>query len=217
MTPRRKKSSQPPETLDPESQKRLEAAVMEVFSSVDFHKANIRTVAKKAGVSFSTIYKYYGSKEGLLFAFVDKKLAVLTERMVDHLKGIESLKEKLRKVFWLQLDYYEKNPDLGRIIFMTLPLTTWMSDTTFEQKKLIGLFVDALRQGQREGILNPNVRPGVLLDFMHGLVQRSFFMWVYRGQRGSLTGQANQMFEMCWRAMTKDVEPGQGRDVARGA
>jgi AcrR family transcriptional regulator len=65
MTPRRKESTQPPDSLDPESQKRLEAAVMEVFSSVDFHKANIRTVAKKAGVSFSTIYKYYGSKEGL--------------------------------------------------------------------------------------------------------------------------------------------------------
>lgn len=202
MPPRTKENPLPPDSLDPESHKRLEAAVLEVFSSVDFHKANIRTVAKKAGVSFSTIYKYYGSKEGLLFAFVDKKLGVLTERMVDHLKGIEDLKEKFRKVFWLQLDYYEKNPELGRIIFMTLPLTTWMSDRTFGQRKMIGLFVHALRQGQKEGILNPKVRAGVLLDFMHGLVQRSFFMWVYRGQRGSLSNQANQLFEMCWQAMS---------------
>jgi len=188
--------------LEPESHRRLEKAVMEIFSSVDFHKANIRAVAKKAGVSFSTIYKYYGSKEGLLFAFVNKRLGVLTERMVDHLQGIENLKEKLRKVFWLQLDYYERDPALGRIIFMTVPLATWMSDRTFIQKKMISLFVDALRQGQKEGVLNPHVKTGVLLDFMHGLVQRSFFMWVYRGQKESLAGQANQLFEMCWRAIT---------------
>ena len=42
----------------PEIQKRLEAAVLEIFSESDFHQANIRTVAKKAGVSFSTIYGY---------------------------------------------------------------------------------------------------------------------------------------------------------------
>lgn len=190
------------EVLEPESHQRLEAAVMEVFSTVDFHKASIRTVAKMARVSFSTIYKYYGSKEGLLFTFVDKRLGVLTARMVDHLQGIENFKDRLRKVFWLQLDYYEKNPDLGRIMFMTVPLTTWMSDRTFVQRKMISLFVDNLRQGQEAGILNPNVRTGILLDILHGVVQRSFFMWVYRGQRESLSGQAHALFEMCWRAIT---------------
>lgn len=191
-----------PETLEPESRERLEKVVMEVFSKEDFHKANIRTVAKMAGVSFSTIYKYYGSKEGLLFAFVNKRLGVLTERIVDHLQGIENLKEKMRKVFWVQLDYYERDPELGRIIFMTVPLATWMKDRTFVQKKMIHLYLDTLRQGQEQGILNPHVRTGVLLDMMHGLVQRSFFMWIYRGQQTSLSGQANRLFEMCWRGIT---------------
>jgi len=182
--------------------KRLESAVIEVFSESDFHKANIRAIARKAGVSFSTIYNYYDSKEGLLFAFLDIWLGELTDRITDHLHGIKDLKEKLRKVFWVQLDYYERNPQVGRIMFMTLPLKTWMADDTFQQKKMINLFLDVLRQGQEEGILNPNVRAGVLLDFMHGLVQRSFFMWIYRGQKESLAGQANVLFEMVWRAIS---------------
>ena len=45
--------------------------------------------------------------------------------------------EKMRKVLWLQLDYYERNPGLARIIFMTLPMNTWMADETFKQKKMI--------------------------------------------------------------------------------
>jgi AcrR family transcriptional regulator len=181
---------------------RLETAVMEIFSNSDFHKANIRDVAKKAGVSFSTIYKHYGSKERLLFAFVDIWLGKLTDRIVDHLQGIEDLKEKLRKVFWLQIDYYERNPGLGRILFMTVPMKTWMADETFKQKKMIGMFLDVLKEGQREGKLNPHVKAGLLLDMMMGTVQRSFVMWVSRGQKESLVDQANVLFDMVWRAIS---------------
>jgi AcrR family transcriptional regulator len=188
--------------LKPEVHKRLEGAVLDIFSHSDFHKANIRDVARKAGVSFSTIYKHYGSKERLVFAFVDVWLGKLTERIIDHLQGIEDLKEKMRKVLWLQLDYYEKNPGLGRIIFMTLPMNTWMADETFQQRKMIGLYLEVLRNGQREGILNPNVRAGVLLDFMLGTVQRAFTMWISRGQNGSLAAQAGTLFEMVWRAIS---------------
>jgi AcrR family transcriptional regulator len=181
---------------------RLEKAVLEIFSQSDFHRASIRDIAAKAGVSFTTIYKHYGSKERLVFAFVDVWLGKLTERIIDHLQGIEDLKEKMRKVLWLQLDYYEKNPGLGRIIFMTLPMKTWMADETFQQRKMIGLYLEVLRNGQKEGILNPRVRAGVLLDFMLGTVQRAFVMWISRGQTESLSAQANTLFEMVWRAIS---------------
>ncbi len=180
---------------------RLERAVLDIFSSSDFHKASIRDIANSAGVSFTTIYKHYGSKERLVFAFVDIWMGKLTDRIIDHLHGIENLKEKLRKVFWLQLDYYERHEGLGRIVFMTLPMKTWMVDETFAQPRMMSLMIDVLRQGQEEGVLNPDVRAGVLLDFLMGFVQRSFFMWILRGKKESLADQANVMFEMVWQGM----------------
>jgi AcrR family transcriptional regulator len=189
--------------LRPDVQARLEKAVLEIFSESDFHKANIRDVAQKAGVSFTTIYKHYGSKERLLFSFVDIWLGNLTERIIDHLQGIEDLKEKMRKVYWLQLDYYERHPGLGKILFMTLPMQTWMSDETFRQKRMINLYLEVLKRGQAEGILNPQVRAGVLLDFMLGTVQRAFFMWVSRGQQKSLAGESQVLFDMVWRAIAR--------------
>ncbi len=198
--------------LKPEVYARLESAVLEIFSNSDFHKADIRSVAKKAGVSFSTIYNHYGSKERLLFAFVDVWLGKLTDRIVDHLQGIEDLKEKMRKVLWLQLDYYERHPGLGRILFMTVPMKTWMADETFRQKKMINLYLDVLKEGQRSEMLNPNVRAGVLLDFMLGLVQRSFFMWVSRGQKESLAEQVNVLFDMVWQAISNPARQ-TGKDV----
>ncbi len=187
--------------LNPEVRERLERAVMEIFSTADFHKASIRVIAEKAGVSFTTIYKHYGSKERLLFAFVNIWMAELTDRIADHLKGIEDLKEKLRKVFWLHLDYYERHEKLGRILFMTLPMQTWMTDESFDQKKRVTLIIEVLKNGQREGIINPNVRAGSLLDFMLGFIQRLFFMWIIRGKQGSLVEDAHNLFEMVWQGM----------------
>ena len=193
--------------LRPEVHQRLEQAVLDIFSHNDFHQANIRDVAKRAGVSFTTIYKHYGSKERLVFAFVDVWLGELTDRIFDHLQGIQDLKELMRKVLWLQLDYYERHPGLARIIFMTLPMKTWMADETFQQKKMINLYLEVMRNGQREGVLNNRVRAGVLLDFMLGTVQRAFVMWVQRGEEGRLTDQTNMLFEMIWRAITNPDLP----------
>ena len=189
------------EILNPDIHHRLEKAVLEVFSHADFHRANIRDIAEKAGVSFTTIYKHYGSKERLVFAFVDIWMGKLTDRIVDHLQGLEDLKEKLRKVFWLQLDYYERHEGLGRIVFMTLPMQTWMADETFAQPRMMHLMIDVLRQGQQKGTLNREVRASILLDFLMGFVQRSFIMWIHRGKEESLAGQANALFEMVWRGM----------------
>jgi AcrR family transcriptional regulator len=165
-------------------------------------------VANRAGVSFSTIYKHYGSKERLVFAFVDVWLGKLTDRIYDHLQGIEDLREKMRKVLWLQLDYYERNQGFAKIIFMTLPMNTWMNDETFKQKKMINMYLEVMKNGQKEGQLNPHVRAGVLLDFMLGTVQRAFTMWVCRGRQGRLTDQATTLFEMIWRAISNPANDG---------
>jgi len=190
------------EKLNPQVLERLEAPVMEIFSNSDFHKASMRDVAKRAGISFSTIYKYFGSKEKLLFTFVDISLGKLTSRIMDHLQDVEGLKEKIQKAIWLQLDYYERHPDLGRILFLTVPMKTWIADETFAQRKMIGMFMDTLRQGQQEQILNSEVPTGVLLDLMMGFVQRSFFMWVARDQAYSLAEGADAMFSMVWRGIS---------------
>lgn len=185
---------------------RLGETILEVFSQSDFHAVGIRDIAKKAGVSFATIYKHYGNKEHLVFAFVDIWMGRLTDRIIDHLQGMADLKEKLRKIFWLQLEYYERHSDFAKIIFLTLPMKTWMSDESFEQRRMFNLLMDVLRQGQDEGILNSTVDTRVLLDFMLGFVQRSFIMWVQRGQKESLAGQTDIMFDMVWRGIVTPEE-----------
>lgn len=188
--------------LDSDNEKRLEKIVLETFSGKAFHGVNMRDISAKSGISLGTLYKYYKSKEELLFYFVDKELSKLTERLIDHLQGIEDIKEKLRKVLWVALDFYERNSEVGQIVFITIPEKTWMSDRTYRQKKLTDIWIGVLREGQENGYLNPNIRAGLVLDLFWGLTMRSFRMWVYRGQKEGLASQSNDLFDIIWNGIS---------------
>jgi AcrR family transcriptional regulator len=187
--------------LKPYILQRLEPVVLAEFSGGDFHQVNMRDIAQKAGVGYASIYRHFKSKESLLFWFVDKWLSELVDRMADHLLGLEEIKEKIRKIIWLQLEFYNRNPKVGRIIMITVPLNIWMQDKTYRQTRLTGLLLKVLKEGKEQGILDSDLPIPMMLDVINGMIRRIFTMWIYRGQKGNLIDLAGQVFELCWRAI----------------
>ena len=84
-------------TMRTDTLQRIENAVLSLFSQRDFHEVSLIDVARTAHVSLQTIYKYFGSKEVLVYAMLDVMLGRLAERMLDHLQGIDDARERLRK------------------------------------------------------------------------------------------------------------------------
>lgn len=197
--PRKKK-------INKATQKRVEAAVLELFSQREFHRVKLIDVAKESQVSLQTLYKYYGSKQALLFASLDRWLGDLASRMIDHLQGIENYKDRLRKVFWMMLKYFEDNPKVAVIIISTVYLDTWRRDDTFRQPELMSVFLKVLGEGRSQGIFIDELDEKDLLDFLLGLATRKVTMWVVRGQEEPLAERAGVLFEIIWRAIAKDAD-----------
>jgi len=189
--------------LDPETRLRIEQAVLDIFSDREFHRVGLIEVARGANVSLQTIYKYYGSKEALLFSSLDSWLGKLGSRMIDHLQGIEDYKEKFRKVFWVSLDFFERNPKVMQLVMSSVYLNTWRKQETFQNPELFGTFIRVLAEGRARGVLNDQVDEKILLDYIFGVIFRLVQMYFHRGQHESLTQQANVLFEMLWRAISK--------------
>lgn len=189
--------------LDPETRVRIEQSVLDIFAEREFHRVGLIEIARGANVSLQTIYKYYGSKEALLFSSLDSWLGRLAARMIDHLQGIEDYKEKLRKVFWVVLDFFEKNPKVGQLIMSSVYVNTWRKQQNYQNPALFGAFIKVLGEGRAKGILNNEVDEKILLDYIIGVMGRLVQMYIQRGQKESLTRQANVLFEMLWRAIAK--------------
>ncbi|MCK9386448.1 MAG: TetR/AcrR family transcriptional regulator [Nevskia sp.] len=189
--------------LEPATRVRIEQAVLNIFSEREFHRVGLIEVARGANVSLQTIYKYYGSKEALMFSCLDTWLDLLTARMIDHLQGIEDYKERFRKVFWVMLDFFEKNPKVAQLIMSSVYVNTWRKQGNYENPLLFSTFIRVLGEGRAKGVLTDEVDEKVLLDYILGVIARLVQMYIHRGQREPLTQQANVLFEMVWRAISK--------------
>ncbi|MGQ9843546.1 MAG: TetR/AcrR family transcriptional regulator [Spirochaetota bacterium] len=103
-------------------------SLLKLFAENDFHHVNIREIYRKSGISPSTIYRYFPSKEDLLFSILDEKISEIGILVREHIKGIEITKEILRKIFWVTMDYYDLNPGVAVTAFITVPMRTWMKE-----------------------------------------------------------------------------------------
>lgn len=191
-------------TMRTDTLQRIEKAVLSLFSQRDFHEVSLIDVARTAHVSLQTIYKYFGSKEVLVYAMLDVMLGRLAERMLDHLQGIDNVRERLRKTCWVTLDYMDKHPAVILLLFTAVPVSRHNQIGIYESPELMAAFRGVLKDGQARGVLNNTVSSKVLLDVFMGIVGRVVLMHIVRGERRSLIAQFDEFFNIVWRAMSVD-------------
>jgi AcrR family transcriptional regulator len=189
-------------SMRPDTLLRIERAVLALFSEQDFHEVSLIDVAKSANVSLQTIYKYFGSKEVLVYAMLDVMLGRLAARMIDHLQGIDDARERLRKTFWVTLDYMDKHPAVMMLLFTAVPVSRHQNIRIYESPELMGALLGVLKDGQSRGVLNAEVSSKILLDVFMGVIGRVVLMHIVRREKTSLLDQFDALFGIVWRAMS---------------
>lgn len=184
-----------------DSRERIEAAALKLFAQREFHHVGLDEIAAGARASLQTIYRHYGSKEAILEACLHRWARDLATRMTDHLQGIETYKDRLRKVFWVVLDYFDRNPDVARMIQNSVSSEVVRRDVTDEQRTLTALFLRVLREGREQGVLTDEISERLLLDYFYGVLIRLIQMHIARGETEPLAAQANTLFDILWRAI----------------
>ena len=168
---------------------RLDPVVKRVFAEGDFHRVEMRSIARDAGMSFATIYRYFTDKEKLLFWFIAYWLKEVQLSAIEALDSEGSALERIRRYLIAHFIFYEKNPQIGRIIFMTVPLERWMRDDTYAYKEPMRRLRSVIQAGQRSGEIRSDVNSETIIDLFSGIFNRTFLMWEYRGRTYSLVEQ----------------------------
>jgi AcrR family transcriptional regulator len=189
--------------LDPGTRVRIDNTVLEIFSSREFHRIGLIEIARGANVSLQTIYKYYGSKEALLFSGLDFWLGKLTEEMLPHLNQNPGgdIRLRLRALFDTVLAFFERNPKVMQMIMSAIYLNTWRHAGVYEHPEVFGPLMKLLTAGRQNGTLRSDVSEKILLDYLQGILFRLVQSHVAGGQQESLTAQSDALFDMLWRAV----------------
>lgn len=186
-----------PATLD-----KIEQAVRKVFAGFDANEVTMAQIAKSANVSLQTLYKYFGDKQTLFYTIMDIVLGRLAARIMDHLQGIDSVQDRLRKTLWVCFDFVDAHPD-AVMVLSSVSTSRIRNIAIYENKELIGAFLAVLEDGQNRGVLNDTVPLHILFDVFMGFISRLGLMHTIRQTETPLNAEFDALFVILWRAISK--------------
>ena len=186
-----------PATLD-----KIEQAVRKVFAGLDANEVTMAQIAKSANVSLQTLYKYFGDKQTLFYTIMDIVLGRLAARIMDHLQGIDSVQDRLRKTLWVCFDFVDAHPD-AVMVLSSVSASRIRNIAIYENKELIGAFLAVLEDGQNRGVLNDTVPLHILFDVFMGFISRLGLMHTIRQTETPLNAEFDALFVILWRAISK--------------
>jgi len=122
--------------------------------------------------------------------------------MIDHLQGIDDVRERLRKTLWVTLDFMDKHPAVMLLLFTAVPVSRHKNIRIYESPELMDAFMGVFKDGQARGVLNNTVSIKVLLDIFLGIIGRVGLMHIVRRESRALIDQFDDLFSILWRAMS---------------
>ncbi len=178
--------------------------ILRLFSNNDFHQVKLRTIIKESALSAGTIYKYFSSKEDIVFYTLEKKIEVIHHRIQEHVQGLRNEKEIVRKIFWETLDYYDKNPQLAVVAFITVPMQTWMQQASYPGASLKKILAEILNTLKESGGVDNRIDVRLFQDIYYMICYRYIQTWYYFGMKWKLVDAVYNDFDVLWKMLAKE-------------
>ncbi len=154
----------------------LEAGVEE-FALHGAAGANMRAIADRAGVSVGALYKYYGDKDGLFRACLDRSLRAVQEALEEATGAPAGMKEYARRVIRAMLRFSREHG--GYVRLYCAIAASGGADAAGLAGELegaaAGFYTRFISAGQDAGDLRRDMDPGMFAFFFDNLLMAAQF------------------------------------------
>jgi AcrR family transcriptional regulator len=93
-----------------EARQQILAAAESVIARYGVSKTTMDDIGKQAGVSRPTVYRYFGDRDNLLVALIERRTRMLFDRARDYIFGFESFADQLVEGLLYLIDHGRKDP-----------------------------------------------------------------------------------------------------------
>ena len=134
----------------------IHQAAVELFKAFGFRKVSIGDIASKAGVSPTTIYNHFGTKEGLVRDVIKRLLEETVHKYWAIMDSDRPFLEKLELIIFDKTELLRQyEGELVQAVASNDPVVQDYVESLYQEsvKQLAGFF----REGKRLGYINPDV------------------------------------------------------------
>jgi TetR/AcrR family fatty acid metabolism transcriptional regulator len=189
-----------------ESKKRLILEVAtEVFAEKGFNEATISQIASKANIAEGSIYDYFKNKEDLLFSIPEERMENFLCGLQDHLRGIKGALNKLRKLLWYHLNFYEKNRNYTHIFLLDIrPNPRFNQSKAYEKvREYSKLILQLIEEGKREQAIRKEIDPYIFRDIILGSAEHITFRGSILNRFPNLSDATDHLYDQITHGVTE--------------
>ncbi|MCK6547928.1 TetR family transcriptional regulator [Myxococcota bacterium] len=168
-----------------DKRRRIVDAAVEVFAEKGFFGARVAEIAEAAGVADGTIYLYFKSKDDILIAIFEEKMAEILVRFHALLDEHDEPEAKMRRYVTEHLRLVAEQPELMQVLTVELRQSARFMKEYSPQAfgKYLALVGGILEEGQKKGLFRRNLDPAVFRRALFGAIDELAREWVLRGSR----------------------------------
>lgn len=176
------------------------------FSEKGYVETTISDISGALNINEATIYGYFKSKEEILLTIPFDELKLFLKSLSEHLKGIKGAENKLRKLVWHQLNFFQNNREYTTILLLELrPNPKFYKSPAYGLiKEYSNVLLNIIEEGKVEGIFRPEVDARLVLDMIFGTLDHVTLPWVIFRRQSNLVDKTEEICELFLNAITKD-------------
>lgn len=185
-------------TIQTENKKQLILKVAtEVFAEKGFNEATISQIAQEAKIAEGSIYDYFKNKEDLLFSIPEERMENFLSGIHESLEGVKGALNKIRKIIWYHLNFYEKNKDYVVILLQNIQKNPRFNSTRAYRliREFSKLVVQIIEEGKKEGLIRTDIDSRLLRDAILGAIEHITIRGSILGRLPTLTGAAETLYD----------------------
>lgn len=143
-------------TTAAQTEERILDAARTCFSRFGLRKTAMEDIAREAGLSRGTLYRYFSDKDALYGAVNERETRLFLEEVVERASGLDSLEEKIIRVLMAAVGFLRENP-MNAAMAATDP-EAFAAAISTNGRELLELAVGAVTPMVREAMEKGEVR-----------------------------------------------------------
>jgi AcrR family transcriptional regulator len=155
-------------------------AALRVFARDGISRARIGDIASEAGMSVSSIYDYYPSKEDLAYAVPEMQLARFFLEYAEAVAEKKTAFERLSLYLWLAADFARRNPEWARTLYLEIWPSVLVSENAVRHSinDYVRVIIHLIQQGEVNGEWPPVRDPYEIAAILNGSVNQIIITWL---------------------------------------
>ena len=195
----------PGPVTSPPSRQKIIDAFKTLLLKKDFNSITTAEISTEAGVNQSLIFRHFESKKGLLYRVLADDFEIFQVKINEDLKGIKGAFNKLRKLIWSHMDYYERNPVFAKILASEVQVySDYYANECFDlTKTYAALLLEIVKNGIEEGEIRDDIPPQRIRQIIFGGIEYICLPYIVYNRKIRTESFADELFEVLFDGISK--------------